>query len=164
LTRAWRLVASKFADRIFSGGSAYRQGGRWNSPGRAVVYMSENLSLCTLESLVHMVQMPMMNGFKYVWVDIPKELITDIGIMDLPADWSAVPAQRSTRQIGDRWFDSRSYPVLKVPSTVIPVEHNYAINPSHPDFKELRIGGIRDFEFDARLLKTLKKSSQVRME
>ena len=28
LIRAWRLVASKFADRIFSGGGAYRQGGR----------------------------------------------------------------------------------------------------------------------------------------
>jgi RES domain-containing protein len=157
LIRAWRLAASKFADRIFSGGGAYRQGGRWNSPGRSVVYLSEHLSLCTLESLVHMVQMPMMKSFKCVWMDIPKELITEIGIKDLPPDWSAVPAQRSTRQIGDRWIDSRSYPVLKVPSTVIPVEHNFAVNPSHPDFKQLRIGEIRDFEFDVRLLKNIEK-------
>jgi RES domain-containing protein len=152
LIRAWRLVAFKYADRIFSGGGAYRQGGRWNSPGRAVVYVSEHLSLCALEFMAHMIQIPMIAGFKCVWVDIPKNLIMEIDPKDLPADWNAVPASRSTKQIGDRWFDERVYPVLKVPSTVIPVEHNFLINPFHPQFKELQIGDIGDFEFDKRLM------------
>ena len=116
--KAWRLVASKFADRIFSGAGAYRYGGRWNSPGRAVVYMSEHFSLCALEALVHMVQMPMLQGFKYISMDIPQELITEVEIQDLPADWTVVPAPNSTRRIGDHWFDDGAYPVLRVPSTV----------------------------------------------
>ena len=152
MIRVWRLVAAKFSDRIFAGVGAYRYGGRWNSPGRAVVYMSEHLSLCALESLVHMVQMPMMKGFKCVWVDIPDELITQINTKDLPSDWDVVPALRSTKQIGDRWFDKGTNPVLKVPSTVIPIEHNFVVNPSHPEFKSMIIGKIQDFKFDKRLL------------
>jgi RES domain-containing protein len=60
LIRAWRLVAVAYADRIMSGGGAYRRGGRWNSQGREIIYMSESLSLCVLENLVHLVRVPMV--------------------------------------------------------------------------------------------------------
>lgn len=152
MIRVWRLVAPKYSDRIFSGAGAYRHGGRWNSPGRAVVYMSERLSLCALESLVHRVQMPMMRGFKCVSMDVPQELITEFGLKDLPVDWTAVPVPQSTQRIGDRWFDEKALPVLKVPSTVIPGEHNFVVNPSHPEFRSIIIGKIQDFKFDKRLL------------
>lgn len=142
--------------RVFSGGGAYRQGGRWNNPGRAVVYMSESLSLSALESLVHMVQLHMMSGYKCVWVDIPEDRITSITGSELPADWKAIPAPQSTQQIGDNWFDKRLSPALKVPSTIIPTEHNFVLNPSHPEFNALQIGKIQDFEFDKRLISNPK--------
>ena len=152
MIRAWRLSPAAYVDRIVAGGGAYRQGGRWNSPGRAVVYMSECLSLSVLESLVHMVKMNMMRGFKCVWADIPNDLITTVEEKDLPADWKAVPAPASTKAIGDRWFDARISPVLEVPSTIISIEQNFVLNPLHPDFHRLQIGDILDFEFDTRLL------------
>lgn len=36
------------------GEGARRVGGRWNSPGRAVVYMADSVALAVLENLVHM--------------------------------------------------------------------------------------------------------------
>ncbi|MEE4111280.1 MAG: RES family NAD+ phosphorylase [Desulfobacteraceae bacterium] len=147
----WRLSPATYVDRIFSGGGAYRQGGRWNSPGRAVVYMSESLSLSALESLVHMVRLHMIRGYKSIWVDIPEAYITSIAKSELPADWKAVPAPQTTQHIGNNWFDKQLSPALQVPSTVIPMEHNFVLNPSHPEFNTLKIGNIQDFEFDKRL-------------
>jgi RES domain-containing protein len=136
---------------MMSGGGAYRRGGRWNSRGRAVVYMSESLSLCILENLVHMVKVPMLRNFKSIWVDIPEPLIHTLQQKDLPPTWKAVPAPQETKQIGDRWFDKKESPVLKVPSTVVPDEWNFILNPMHPGFNELKIGEVRDFKFDERL-------------
>jgi RES domain-containing protein len=114
--------------------------------------MSECLSLCVLESLVHMVKVHMMQEFKCVWMDIPKSLVTTFGEKELPENWKAVPAPPDTREIGDRWFDARKTPVLKVPSTVITTEFNFILNPSHKDFHKVKIGEVQDFEFDKRLL------------
>lgn len=152
MTRVWRISAAAHVNRIFSGECACRYGGRWNSRGHAVVYMSESLSLGALETLTHMVKMHMLQGYKCVWVDIPDELITIVEPMVLPADWRAIPAPKSTKEVGDKWFNSQRTPVLKVPSTVIPVEYNLVLNPSHPEFEALTIGGVQDFEFDERLL------------
>jgi RES domain-containing protein len=151
LIRAWRLVAAAYADRIMSGGGAYRHGGRWNSQGSAVVYMSESLSLCVLENLVHMVKLPMMRSFKSIWADIPESLIHTLEKKDLPTSWKAIPASEATKQIGDKWFDEKITAVMKVPSTVVEGEWNYVIDPAHPDFNKMKIGKIRDFEFDERL-------------
>lgn len=152
MTRVWRISAAAYVNRIFSGEGAYRYGGRWNSPGSAVVYMSESLSLCALETLTHMVKMHMMQGYKCVWVDIPDDLISMVKPEALPADWRAIPAPKSTKGVGDKWFSSQETPVLRVPSTVIPVESNFVLNPSHQEFGELIIGEVQDFEFDERLL------------
>lgn len=137
---------------MFSGEGAYRYGGRWNSPGRAVVYLSQSLSLSVLELLVHMVKIHMMRDHKCVWVDIPEELVTVVDPKRLPVNWRDIPAPRSTKTTGDQWFDSQATPVLKVPSTVIPEENNFVINPSHSQFDLLTIGQIQDFEIDERLL------------
>jgi RES domain-containing protein len=134
-----------------SGGGAQRRGGRWNSQGRAVVYMSESLSLCVLETLVHMVKVPMLRNFKSIWVDIPESLISTLNKKELPPSWKAVPASKETKRIGDRWYDEKVSPALKVPSTVIQDEWNFVGNPMHADFNELIIGEVRDFEFDERL-------------
>ena len=50
---AWRLADPRFADDLEGSGNR-EHGARWNSPGRGVLYASENLSLCVLENLVHL--------------------------------------------------------------------------------------------------------------
>jgi RES domain-containing protein len=44
------------------------------------------------------------------------------------------------------------YPVLKVPSAIIPVEYNYLINPKHPDL-QLQTEQVLEFQFDSRMWK-----------
>ena len=50
--RAFRLCRSNYAP--YDGEGAWRVGGRWNSKGTRVLYMSENRSLAVLEILVHL--------------------------------------------------------------------------------------------------------------
>jgi RES domain-containing protein len=134
-----------------SGRGAYRRGGRWNSQGREIIYMSESLSLCVLENLTHLVKVPMMQNFKSIWVDIPEALIRILEDKDLPLTWKAIPAPKATKEIGDKWFDEKISVVLKVPSTVVPTQWNFVLNPTHPDFNKLKSGEIRVLELDDRL-------------
>ncbi len=46
---AYRLVAPKWAASALSGEGARLYGGRWNSPGRAMVYLSTSRALAALE-------------------------------------------------------------------------------------------------------------------
>jgi len=50
--RAFRLCRSSYP--AYDGEGARRVGGRWNSKGVRVLYMSENRSLAVLEVLVHL--------------------------------------------------------------------------------------------------------------
>jgi RES domain-containing protein len=41
--------------------------------------------------------------------------------------------------------------VLEVPTSIVPLEHNYLLNPAHPDFAQIRLEKPRRFGFDERL-------------
>ena len=54
MPRAWRLVKARHAAGAFDGEGARLHGGRWNSRGARVVYVSSSRSLAALELLVHL--------------------------------------------------------------------------------------------------------------
>jgi RES domain-containing protein len=56
------------------------------------------------------------------------------------------------QEIGRKWLQAMEYPVLKVPSAIIPVEYNYLINPEHPDL-QLQTEQLLEFQFDRRMWK-----------
>jgi RES domain-containing protein len=58
--RLYRVCRAKHAR--LDGLGAKSVGGRWNSPGRAVVYMAESISLAVLENLVHMARVDFPTG------------------------------------------------------------------------------------------------------
>ncbi|MTV39162.1 RES family NAD+ phosphorylase [Duganella radicis] len=55
-TVIWRIAATTpdHAADDLSGAGTKVTGGRWNSPGTAVVYCSENISLAVLETIAHL--------------------------------------------------------------------------------------------------------------
>lgn len=153
---AWRIVQHKFVKAAFSGDGARRFGGRWNSPGRAVVYTAQSQSLAALEILVHVDSEELLQLYVAIPVTIPEHLFTQVRLSALPKNWRAYPAPRSTRAIGDAWLAQASSPVLQIPSVVIPFESNFLLNPAHREFSKLRIGKPVPFHFDPRLSEKAK--------
>lgn len=150
---AWRLVRPARGTRAeaFSGEGARLFGGRWNSPGVAVVYLSSTLSLAALETLVHAGR----RGFEWEWIAfeaaIPEDAILELRDEDLPPDWRATPVSEGARSIGDAWVAEAASAALSVPSAIVPLERNFLLDPSHPDFARIEIGEPQRFRFDARL-------------
>ena len=147
----WRIVPVERAADAFVGEGAKLFGGRWNSPGIAVVYGSQHKSLAALEQLVH--RNPRapdrFNAFRF---HFPDALIETLPSRSLPDDWRQQPLPLSTQQLGDAWVREARSAILAVPSIIIPEEFNYLINPAHPDFREITVGKPEAFVFDTRLL------------
>jgi RES domain-containing protein len=59
---------------------------------------------------------------------------------------------KQKHQIGQKWIGQAKDAVLKIPSTMISEEHNFVINPAHPDYSAIEIGEPQRFEFDERLI------------
>jgi len=151
----WRISKRKYVDTAFSGEGARRVGGRWNSRGQGMVYTSGTLSLAALEVFVHMEVEDVATMLACIQVDVPTEVkIEYLEVAQLHPDWRNIPAPAILAIIGDNWFRSSATAILAVPSVVIPIEYNYLINPSHPDFVKLRVESSQPLELDPRLWKS----------
>ena len=151
MPEAWRIVKAKHDTTAFSGKGAAEFGGRWNSRGIAVVYVSQTKSLSALECLLHL-NPRVRFKFSAFRVQIQDAWIEWLPAAKLPRNWRVEPPPASTRRIGDLWVREARSPVLAVPSTIIPSEVNFVLNPAHPDFKSVVIGPPEPFTFDPRLL------------
>ena len=150
---AWRIVKAKNAPSAFTGEGARIAGGRWNSPGVAVVYAAQTASLAMLEMLVHIQSRQLLRCYVLFEVTFDESLVTAVASKDLPGTWRMSPPSAEARGIGDEWVLSGRSTVLKVPSVIVPDEFNYLLNPSHGDFAKVAIGSKQPVEFDHRLLK-----------
>jgi len=153
---AFRIAAPEYAqspEQMLSGEGAFLYGGRWNNPGTRLVYLAQSLSLAAFEQLVHLQRSKVLATFRVLRVDIPEECILDLDPADLPADWNSLTGSSGTRLIGDTWAASRASLALRVPSIVIPGEHNYLLNPVHEDMGRLTAGEILPFNYDQRVMK-----------
>jgi RES domain-containing protein len=149
--KAWRIVKAKHASSAFDGEGARLFGSRWSSPGVCVVFTSETLSLATLEILVHLQSSSILRSYVTLSVEFPEEAVKDLGPILLPQDWRSSPPSLQTQIIGDDWVRSASSAILKVPSSIVIQEHNFLVNPLHPDFFKLVIGVPRPLDIDPRL-------------
>lgn len=153
MVRAWRITKREHAKKAFTGEGARLYGGRWNSPGVAVVYTAESQALATLELLVHMDSPELLNAYVLMEARIDDSLIEVQPEVELPRSWREQPASRELRAIGDAWVREGRSAVLKVPSIVVPSESNYLLNPAHADFSKISVGAPLDFNVDRRILK-----------
>lgn len=147
--RIFRL--SKATQPPYSGKGAEVFGGRWNSKGTRVLYMSESRALALLEILVHLTtEVP--DRYVLGGADLPSDLeISNVSESDLSAGWrTELPLQQiRTREIGDAWVRTGRTAVLSVPSVIVD-ERNFLLNPSHADFRRIAFLVPKPFEFDSR--------------
>lgn len=147
MIRAWRIVREARVPEAFSGEGARQFGGRWNSPGVAVVYTSAHQSLAALETLVHLQPRGSLR-FMMIGVEFEESFVERAPADLLPAHWLAEPPGAPTMEIGDRWAGEARSAVLSVPSAVVPDESNYILNPLHRDFAKIRLECPFEFSFD----------------
>lgn len=85
-------------------------------------------------------------------MEIPDNIL-ELDISELPGNWQEHPSPASTRDFGTDLLKKAEYPVIRVPSVVIPDEFNYLVNPLHPQSRHCKIIDVTDFIYDIRIKK-----------
>lgn len=125
--------------------------GRWHPQGYKIIYTAESLALASLEIFVHLESSNVSLVAIKAWLSNELE-IAEIKPEQLPNNWQDTSAYSTLQKIDQDWLTSCETPILKVPSSIVPVEYNYLLNPEHPDFKVVLEPPIK-FEFDNRMWK-----------
>lgn len=152
MVSGWRIVRASRARVAFTGEGAWRNGGRWNSPGHYVVYVSEHQSTAALEIFVHTVPFLVPEIYKAFRLEWPDSVMEVLPKNKWPPDWRSPVPSLETIEIGDRWLRERRSAVLAVPSAISPEDRNFLLNPAHPDFERIRIAPPINCQFDPRLI------------
>lgn len=149
--RVYRLCRAAF--KALDGEGARLYGGRWNSPGRSVVYTSTSLALAALEYLVHVEAETVPADLTALTIDVPDDVAQDeIAELALPRGWAHTVATPTCQALGDAWMLAGKSAVLRVPSAPVPEEWNLLINMQHPDARRCTVVRERPFVYDPRLV------------
>ena len=159
---AYRIAKARYSAGPLTGEGGLHSAGRWHNKGLPIVYTGESLSLASLELFVHFGKL--VNAVKFVSfrIEIPDGLVEVLPASSLPPDWDSVPAGTATADLGTAWLISKRSAVLRVPSVVTPSEHNYLINPLHPDAAQVKVVASRPFLYDKRMSKITRSRSRSR--
>ena len=144
---------------LWDGTGAALVGGRWNSPGRQVIYGSQSYACAMLEILAHasIGRIPMTQRF--VIADVPDDVMIERhNAGTLPAGWDA-ESNSAARGFGDQWLKEVRSAILLVPSVVARLELNALVNPLHPDTARLSLSAAQKVVWDRRLFERLAGTS-----
>lgn len=143
----FRITRSEYKNDL-SGIGAYYNGGRWNTPGNAMLYTSSHRSLAMLEILVHWQKTIPPPDYVVVVIFVPDALANAHTIYTTP-DWQE--NEYWSKSAGDSWLKEKNELLMRVPSVVVNSEYNYLMNPLHPDVALIKVIHVEPFEFDTRL-------------
>jgi RES domain-containing protein len=119
-----------------------------------MVYTSASQSLALVEKLVHIDTDLLPDDLVYVSAEIPDGLaIERVDPARISRAWRQIPPPAALAKFGSRWIAARRTAVLRVSAVPMPDEHNYLLNPAHPDFAKIKIGKPEAFTLDPRLKK-----------
>jgi RES domain-containing protein len=131
---ALRAFASTTAE-AFSGEGGLHGSGRWHHRGGLIIYTSAHVSLALLEVLAHLDQNHLPEYVLWT-IEVPDANI--LVAANLPETWRI--NLNATRDYGAAWLGTMASVAMRVPSVIVPAEHNVLINPAHPEFN---LGWVR---------------------
>lgn len=149
---AYRVCKTRYP--VFDGSGAEMVGGRWNSPGRPLIYCADSFAGSLLEILVHAnapVSLPGTHHAARALAadDIAIEVLYE-AVLPGWADEDAV----ISRQFGDRWLEEQRTAILSVPAaTARPYGRNLLLNPHHPEYGRIILEPEVAVQWDARLFR-----------
>lgn len=147
----FRICRDKYAKQLNTSGAA----NRWNLDNEFVLYASGARSLAALEMVVHRASIQPQVPYKVMVISIPDDptYYHHVNLADHPRSWTSLDQYSFTQRAGSEWYRAQEKLVLKVPSAVIPMEHNYIINTRHPDFtSQVALLRSEDYFWDSRLM------------
>jgi RES domain-containing protein len=129
--------------------------GRWHEKGNLVIYTSEHASLAAWEKIVHVASFENLpDNLLLVKIEIPDGIeIQTVPQKVLVKGWDNFPFTNETVNYGTTFLRKKEHLALKVPSVIIPDEHNIILNPLHPDIQSCKIISATRFIFDLRVQK-----------
>ncbi len=147
----------RIADRrhpLFDGTGAFVHGGRWNSPGKLVIYAAETYSGALLEQLAHANIGRIPGTQVYVEIEIPDHLkVERVSAGGVPG-WNSAD-MRASKGRGDGWHRAGTSAVLLVPSAVTGgIESNVLISQAHADFRLIQASEPKPVIWDPRLIRS----------
>jgi RES domain-containing protein len=147
----YRVANVKYKDSTLSGIGAEKVGGRWNEVGTRAVYCSENISLALLEYYVHSENIAILpKKILVAKIQIPDDFNVE-QLEDLPEKWDQYPYSSKTTTVFTDLVKNKDFFALKVPSTIVGMEHNYILNSLYKDFGKVTITEFFDLPIDPRL-------------
>ncbi len=146
----YRIVNCSYAD--LSGTGARLFGGRWSSIGKPAVYLASSRALAVLEVLVHLPPLMMPDNYCLVEIEVPDNNVTSVEIERLPPNWKDLSQPAALKQIGDTFLKKQEYLLMKMPSSIVPMENNYLLNPLHAAINKVKMLKKEPFDFDSRLV------------
>lgn len=147
--RIFRIADERHA--IWDGTGAALIGGRWNSPGKPLIYGSLSYSCAMLEILAHANIGRLPSTHRYVIADAPEGVSVEFrDAANLPEGWDA-ESNASARIFGDQWLREERSAILIVPSVIARLDCNALVNPGHPDARRLLVTPAEPVVWDKRL-------------
>lgn len=147
--RLYRIADTRHS--IWDGTGAFLMGGRFNGPGKPLIYAAHSYSCAMLEVLAHTNIGSIPPTQAYVEASVPDELAVETRTADdLPDGWDGKDL-RVARAFGDRWLNEARTVILFVPSVVARVDFNALVNPLHPDAAKITVSAPRPVLWDQRL-------------
>lgn len=147
----YRLVPTEFAHDLSGNGSA-SEPGRWNIEGVPCLYTSQNRALAVCEGFLGS-SSTKADDLSLVTYLIPDDCpVLCLDSDDLPDGWHSNPPPDTCRELGTKHLNCEDYIAFRVPSSIVPDEYNYVLNPTFPHYDQVRIEQVAAFD-----------SSQVQM-
>jgi RES domain-containing protein len=151
--RVFRICRKPFARTPLDGRGGLFASGRWHTPRRPVIYVSESLALASLEVLVHFEIDLVPADLIAMEILVPDSVrVASLPAAKLPRHWRRHPAPTALQRLGNAWLDGMGTCVLRVPSAVIPSESNFLLNPRHADAGKIKVVRKFNFMFDERVI------------
>jgi RES domain-containing protein len=150
LISIYRLSSALYPANSGIGAAMY--GGRWNRVGTPMIYAAQSASLAALEVLVHYSVLP--QDHVLTEIQIP-DTLTILRLVEdrLPDGWSAEAPNQATQDMGEIWVSEGRSAILSVPSSIVPSDRNFILNPAHSAFAEISFQPPLHLRFDPRLRK-----------
>ena len=144
----FRIALAQYTDKLYASGRS----NRWNHAGEKVIYTASSRSLACLENVVHSSGEALGQHFKVMGIYIPDTATMDVVQLDqLPEKWNRTARSKTCKKLGSAWIKGNRSLLLQVPSSLVPEEKNYLINPNHNEFDKVKIVDRQEFRFDQRI-------------